>query len=278
MMQLDVRRALAAVCLACCAQLGAAAPACGPYSVAMYEFGALYYRNADQSFSGIDKDVIEALARRSGCILEQRLDSRVRIWDQLARGTLDITVSGVETAERLKLAEFYPYISTRNFALLRKTLAPQFTGAEAFLAAREHRIAVVRGFRYGPQLDALIQQLREQGRVDEVADMPTLLRVLKAGRVSLIFVHPFILAPWQAELEPDFKLLDWAPTDHVVGALVVARNRVSAADRQLLRQHLDAMLLDGEVLQILRRHLSPEMSEQLLYRPKPAGALQAGDR
>lgn len=171
MMQLDLRRALAAVCLACWAQLGAAAPACGPYSVAMYEFGALYYRNADQSFSGIDKDVIEALARRSGCILEQRLDSRVRIWDQLARGTLDITVSGVETAERLKLAEFYPYISTRNYVLLRKTLAPQFSGAEAFLAAREHRIAVVRGFRYGPQLDALIQQLREQGRVDEVADM-----------------------------------------------------------------------------------------------------------
>jgi ABC-type amino acid transport substrate-binding protein len=40
---------------------------CGTIPLAYYENGALYYRNADGRYAGIDKDVVEEVARRTGC-------------------------------------------------------------------------------------------------------------------------------------------------------------------------------------------------------------------
>jgi polar amino acid transport system substrate-binding protein len=61
-----VRSMLLAVA-ACLAGSAAAAP-CGPYTVAMYGHGALYYRSGEQ-WAGIDKDIVDELARRTGCEL-----------------------------------------------------------------------------------------------------------------------------------------------------------------------------------------------------------------
>ena len=43
------------------------AQACGPYDIAFYELGSLYYQNASKQYVGIDKDLIEEIGRRSGC-------------------------------------------------------------------------------------------------------------------------------------------------------------------------------------------------------------------
>ena len=56
-----LRRTLAAV--GACLAGSAAAASCGPYTVAMYEHGALYYRSGEQ-WAGIDKDIVDELARR----------------------------------------------------------------------------------------------------------------------------------------------------------------------------------------------------------------------
>ncbi|MFY7864122.1 MAG: hypothetical protein ACOVRJ_04700, partial [Roseateles sp.] len=68
-----------------CIWPAAKAVACGPYTLAYYELGALYYRDADGRFAGIDKDVVEELSRRSGCSFKTVRESRVRIWDQLSK-------------------------------------------------------------------------------------------------------------------------------------------------------------------------------------------------
>ncbi|MDP1357576.1 transporter substrate-binding domain-containing protein, partial [Klebsiella pneumoniae] len=72
---------------------------------------------------GVDKDLVDALAQRSGCKLSTVVDSRARIWDQLARGTLEITTSGVATPERERIAEFWPYFRSRNRAVVRAAQA-----------------------------------------------------------------------------------------------------------------------------------------------------------
>ncbi|MFY8118466.1 MAG: substrate-binding periplasmic protein [Roseateles sp.] len=239
----------------------ALAQACGPYKVGLYEFGTLLYRDEKEQLTGIDKDVLDALVRRSGCVLETRLESRARIWDQLQRGQLDMTVSGIATAERLQYADFLPYLVARNHALMRREQA-QAAGANfsSFLADPSLRAVAVRGFRYGSQIDGWLSQLRAQGRVDEVSDFPIALRVLAAGRVALLFAHPLVLDPWwHTNWAAKFELLDWAPQDSVQASLVLVRQRVRPADRELLAKHLEAMLRDGEMDRILRKYLSPEM-------------------
>jgi len=239
------------------------ARACGPYTVAFYEFGLLYYRDAEGREQGIDRDLIEALARRSGCRLNSVLESRVRIWDHLARGQLDITVSGIATPERLQQAEFWPYFRSRNHAIMGKALARQLPTPEAFVADASRRVVVVRGFRHGAFFDAWLDRLRTLQRVDEVADFETALRVYRARRVDLMLAHPVNLVRQNQAWMGEVALLDWGPQDEVQSSLVVSRSRVSEADRRLLRDALRGLLQDGSVDAILNRHAGAALAQSM---------------
>ena len=87
------------------------ARACGPYTLTFYEFGSLYYRDQSGAYVGIDRDVVDELARRSGCVINGKIDSRVRTWARLADGNLDMSVSGIATPEREEFA--YKHVVTR---------------------------------------------------------------------------------------------------------------------------------------------------------------------
>ncbi len=234
--------------------------ACGPYRVGFYSFGPFYHLDGRGRPAGVDHDLISALARRSGCDLQGRLESRVRTWALLERGELDLTVSGISTPERERLAEFWPYLRTRNHVLLPKMLARRIDSAEAFMADPTLNVGVVRGFRHGSRLDGWLDRLRSQGRVQEVTDFDALLRVLRAGRVELVLMHPLNLRPADKEWLDEFSLQDWAPQDEVEAALVVSRSQVGAADRARLQQALKELLQEGQVDIILRRHLGDELA------------------
>lgn len=240
---------------------------CGPYEVAFYEFGPLYYRNAKGEPAGIDKDLVDELAQRSGCVLKGYLDSRPRIWERLSRGELDITVSGIETPERGQQAEFVPYLRTRNVVLMRKALAQLIGSPEAFLAAPQLTVVVVKRFSHGPYFDRWLDELRGLRRVHEAADFETALRVFRAGRVDLMLSHPITL-PRDPEWMRDIERLDWAPQrEQLLASLVMSRSRVSAADRSRLRETLLAMLRDGVVDTILQRHLEPQSARNVRLPP-----------
>lgn len=253
--------------------LGAVAPvraadACGTYTVLLYEFGQLYYRDIQGQGQGVDKDLVDALAQRSGCQLLTAVDSRVRIWDQLARGALEITTSGIATPEREQLAEFWPYLRSRNRAVVRAAQAGQWTSLADFGADRSRRVAVVKGFRHGVSIDAFLDRMRAERRVDEVGSFDAAQRVLLAGRVDLIFAHPLNLPAPTPGVPPAVTLLDWAPQDDILACLVVSRARVSAADRQRLRAALTSLLRDGSVDAIIARHVRPELLARLRL-PEP---------
>lgn len=234
-------------------------PGCGPYTVSLYDFGRLHYRDAQGQAQGVDKDLVDALAQRSGCELNTVVESRARIWDQLARGTLEMTTSGIATPEREKLAEFWPYFRSRNRAVVRAAQARQWASMADFLADRTRRVAVVKGFRHGRSIDAFLEQMRAERRVDEVASFEAAYRVLIAGRVDLIFGHPFNMPALEPGAAAPVALLDWSPQDEVQGCLVVSTSRVGPADRKRLQAALQSLLHDGSVDAILARHIRPDL-------------------
>lgn len=236
---------------------------CGPYTVALYELGVLFYRDAQGQGQGIDRELTEALSERSGCQLETIVESRVRIWDQLARGQLDISVSGIATPEREQFAEFMPYLRTRNQALIARSLVRQLPSMQAFKADASKRVVVVKGFRYGRQFDAWLDELRAQQRVVEATSFDAAMRMLRAGRAELILTEPINLRPELGPWLKEMVLLDWAPSDDVIANLIVSRSRVSDADRQRLRQALASLVHDGSVDRIVRRHVGDAMAETM---------------
>lgn len=258
---------LAALALALClhSSVDAAEPACGHYTLAFYELGALYYRNAAGAPVGVDKDVVDELSRRSGCTFNTVMESRVRIWDQLAKHKLDLSVSGIATPERQQFADFFPYFQTRNYVLMRRELARKLPTPEAFLADSRRRVAVVKSFKHGAVFDAWLAQLRKQHRVEELPDFDSVLRVFKAGRVDAMLALPISLARMHGadSVLEQFSVMDWAPSERIVHALIVSRERVSAADRELLRAGLYAMQKDGTLEAIFKRHVGASLAQAM---------------
>jgi polar amino acid transport system substrate-binding protein len=246
-------------------------PPCGHYKLAFYEYGVLFYRDANGAHAGIDLDIVNELTRRTGCVFDTVLESRVRIWDQLAKNSLDLSVSGIPSPEREKYAEFMLYLQTRNFALLRRELAGRLNTLEAFLADNTRLVVVVKSFKHGAVFDEWLAKMRAQRRVTEVADFDAAVRVFKVGRADAILALPtsWPLVLRREGLQDQLSVLDWAPQDRFGAGLVVSRQRVSEADRQRLRNALSAMQKDGTVEGIFKRHVGAAAAKAMLLDARP---------
>lgn len=227
---------------------------CGPYRVGVREYPRIYQRTADGRFGGLDKEFFEALAERSGCRLDFQLESQPRLWHKLARGEVDMASWVVPSEQRGRVVKVIPLISGRLLAMTWRDAAPR-TEAE-FLADPTLTAVMIRQALYGDGYDALLQQLRSQGRLSEVADFDTALRAFSARRVALIVVYPWSLAALPADLAARVRLTDWHPAEPGVSSgLALSHQTVREADAQRLQQALRAMHQDGSLAQLLARHL-----------------------
>ena len=256
----------------CLAWLLAAAPmggyaACGPYSVSMYEHGILYARSADGSGVGIDKDVIEALAKRTGCTFHMVLDSRVRIWTALEAGTLDMSVSGIASPEREKKARFVTYFKTHNHALLKADLASSATTPDGFLADTGLRVAVVKSFKHGERYDAWLDTLRAQGRVEQAADFNAVWNLFKVGRVQAVLGLPTTWMPLlkQDDMASTVHVMDWFPKEKpILAGLIVSKTRVTPADTRTIENAVRDMHKDGTLETIYARYVNADLAREMV--------------
>lgn len=238
---------------------------CGHLRSAFYEYGALYYKAGDGSWTGIDKDVVDEVARRLGCTIDSSTDSRVRIWAGLRGGNIDMSVSSVSTPEREKFGRIIPYLSERNYVLLHKDVSVR--SMDEFLADTTIKIGVIKTFRHGKAYDAWLDKLRAQGRVHEAPDYEALLRLCKLKRVQAVMA---IASGWypllkQEQLASTYRIMDWAPPkDTVVGGLILSRQHVDDALAARFSQTIRSMREDGTLKRIFERHLSPELAAKLL--------------
>lgn len=231
---------------------------CGPYRVALYEYGSLAFRRAGASAAGIDVDIVDEVGRRTGCKFETFVDSRVRTWTDLAHGTLDMTVSAIETEERNRFARFVIYMSGRNRLLVRTGLPYPVPTLEAFAERSELRLAVVKGFKHGPQWDDWIAKLRQQGRVDEYADANVASRLVAIGRDAAFLSEPVV---WEriladSKLAGRVTVIDAFPDDNYAAGFALSRARVREDDARKIQDALAAMRADGSLQKIFSAYLS----------------------
>lgn len=249
----------------------AEALACGPYRVAFYETGSLYYRNDSGKFVGIDNDLISELSRRTGCKFETFLDSRIRTWAALSSGDLDMTVSAISTPDREVFAQFIPYIqNNRNYLMLRNEQATQVHSLSEFSADRTLRLGIIRSFVHGRVLDPWIASLRAEGRVVDAADTESLARLLAIGRIDGFFSQPVVWGPLlkRNQLEGKVQKLDVAPQDNANLGLVLSRKRVSEDDVLHIRRAMDGMRADGTLETIYARYLDQATARSIAATPR----------
>lgn len=251
--------------LCVCPSTAVQAAHCGPYRVGLREYPQFYERKPDGRFDGLDREFFIALAERSGCRLSLELESQPRLWARVRDGTLDMASWVVPNEERRPLVHVIPLLSSRLMAVTWRERGE--LSQSAFLADTRLRAVAIRKAVYGPGYDALLTQLRLQGRLSEVADFDTALRAFTARRVDLLIAYPWTLPGEPRAWLDRVRLTDWQPEAPAIAfGLALSRSTVREADLRQLRQGLDAMREDGSLARLVRRYL-PDSNVQLL----PAG-------
>ena len=241
-----------------------ALPVCpaSPIKLAFYEFGLLF-----DNGEGIDKDVIDELAKRTDCKFQSQVQVRARIWSDLESGVLDMSVSGIRTPQRDSFAWFAPYLSIKNQAVLGTKAANSVKSANDFVSRSELVFGVVRSFKHGTAQDRLIQILREQGRVVESPDVLTLFQKLKSGRIDAMFSQQPVYTKYLKDLgiETTTIVQDWTPGEKgVPHGLILAKSRFPEVEAKKWQAVVQEMHSDGTLRKIFQRRLTAKLVEQLL--------------
>lgn len=248
------RRLLAALCLAA-ALPGAAWAGCSrPIQVPVGSVGLSVVVEGEQ-ISGAYPLLLQQLGAAQGCRFVFQAVPRARLERLFEVGEADLIVPATHSERRDAFGEFVPLIQSRAAAVsLQHRRAPLRSAAE-LLARKELRVVVVRGFDFGGPYQRLLEQLREQGRLQQEADVGTLLRALQQGLADLAVLAPsnvYGVAPpggkpldEQLHVEP-LEDLPWREA-----GMYLSKRSLSPADRDTLRRMLQEAERSGAVWRAL---------------------------
>jgi len=243
--------------------------ACGPYRVGYHTLGQLYGVDSTGKAQGIDKDVMEELARRSGCSFVTEVNSRVRIWEAIRNGRLDLTTSVLPTPERAELGDIVVYKTSSNRLMVRARSAKTLDSLNAFVAAQSARVVVVRSFMYSEPFDTWIAKLRAQNKLVEVVDFDTALRVFAAGRADAVIAHSTAedYVDRAMATSGGYRVVKVEGARAFPSGILISKRTVSDQDHRLLRRILVAMVQDGTVERIIKRYQGGGGDEALRASP-----------
>ncbi len=247
-------------CAATFATVALAGPDCSrPYTLGLHVHGMLYSARTD---AGIDKDLVDAMAARSGCTILTTVMPRARIWRQVETGTMDFTLSGIATAERDKYASFAWYFSNKYYLLVRKD-----TGAKdmaGFMAKPDLQLGLIRGFRYGPSTNAWVDQLTAAGRISYATELEPLYGVLALGRIHGMIIEPFDTLEVQSKAIAAVADIIETSDPAVPHGLSMSRKSLSPQEQDQWRALIDSLREDGTILRIFEKYFPSELARKMV--------------
>lgn len=246
-----------------------AGPRCpaAPIRLDHLELGLFYASAAPPASRGIDHELVQELARRSGCAIDARLVVRDQTWNRLRDGQADMTVNGIRSDARAEFAWFVPYVRVYHEVLLGKGAPPALRSLADFEAAPGLAFGVVRGYRHNPFYDSLLAKWRSAGRVREYPDEAALIAALRRGEVAAMLSYPatyhYYLSKEQVRRE--VRVASWNPAfDYVTLNLVISKKMMGHAEAQQWQELLRTMRQDGTLLRIFQHYLDAQEARTML--------------
>jgi polar amino acid transport system substrate-binding protein len=223
-----------------------------------------------QAVGGYYPELFRSLGEKSDCFIKFSAVPRARQEALFENGKSDLLVTASKTPRRDRLGYFIPLISVRAALLsVDPEHAPVRSMAE-LLERKELRVALVRGFDYGEQYQALVQELVAQGRVFIETDVLSVARLLNAGFADVTIMPPATLAgglPRDPRVQSIMdklrvELLEDLPWRE--SGIYVSKTTVRAGDRAQLEHMFNAAVKSGAVWDVVRKHYPPALVEGTL--------------
>ena len=240
-----------------CAAAGG--PVCSrPFALALHEHGLLYSAATD---TGIDKDFSDELARRSGCRISVSVMPRARIWQLIESGALDFSLSGITNEAREKFAGFAWYFSNKYYLLVRND--SNVRDLRGFERNPKLQLGAIRGFRYGPSANRLVDTLTERGRVTYSTGLDPLYEILALDRIQGMIIEPFDYSQVAGSTIRSMTTIVETGDDPVAHGLIMSKRSISSAEQARWRELVAAMRADGTVLRIFEKYFSAPLARSM---------------
>jgi polar amino acid transport system substrate-binding protein len=229
-----------------------------PFSLAVQEHGLLY---SAQTGEGIDNDIADELIRRSGCKIAVTVMPRARIWQLIESGALDFSLSGITNEARERFAAFGWYVSNKYYLLVRKDAGVQQLAD--FERNPALKLGVIRGFRYSPNANTLVDTLEAEHRVSYSTSLDPLYQILLGNQVQAMIIEPFdypAIESGKVREQTTIMEFDDASVPH---GLIMSKKALSAPQQQAWRALIDAMRADGTVQRIFEKYFTRDLARAM---------------
>lgn len=210
-------------------------------------FPQVFERSESGHFTGLAPAVLRQLAVELGAQPRFEIYPWARAQRMVEQGQADILIGPYRTAEREARFAFAaePFYQDRIVFYARRQSRLSWNGDFASLQAQ--RIAVVRGWTYGPRFEAA----RAQMQLDIVESVPNGLRMLAAGRIELLATNQRNTLPHLAALQLDEQLIQLEPQiDVQQGYFAFPRDATHVALREQFDQGFRRFVASGELARL----------------------------
>ncbi len=147
-----------------------------------------------KQIDGIYPDLLRSLMEKEACKFALSAVPRARLELMFETGRADLLIPASRTPKRDEHGIFIPMIFNRATLISLDSNRPVITSAQDLLDKKDLKVALVRGFDYGPAYQDLIKELSRQKRLYLDADPLSVARLLKAGIADITIMAPSILA------------------------------------------------------------------------------------
>ncbi|MBL0432047.1 amino acid ABC transporter substrate-binding protein [Aeromonas hydrophila] len=219
------------------------------------------FRDEQQQLQGLDIDLLEAIFNRAGFHANYNEMPWARVLRELEFGTIQLTMSANQTAERDLYARFtLPYRNEETVLLIRrqdKGRWQEITQLSDLLSRPDFTIGLLRDFDYGTDFRTFMQSPQMQQRLLVRLKMEPLIKLLLAGRIQGVVMDPMGLQQLNLAGLPLDQLTTLLDIQQTPVHLMLSRRTTTPQQLQRLDEAIRALLQSPEYGQILARYRYP---------------------
>ena len=219
------------------------------------------FRDEQQQLQGLDIDLLEAIFNRAGFHANYSEMPWARVLRELEFGTIQLTMSANQTAERDLYARFtLPYRNEETVLLIRrqdKGRWQEITQLSDLLSRPDFTIGLLRDFDYGTDFRTFMQSPQMQQRLLVRLKTEPLIKLLLAGRIQGVVMDPMGLQQLNLAGLPLDQLTTLLDIQQTPVHLMLSRRTTTPQQLQRLDEAIRALLQSPEYGQILVRYRYP---------------------
>ncbi len=216
------------------------------------------------NISGVYPDLMRAAAPRAGCRFELIAVPRARQEQMFDSGAADLLIPASQSPRRDEVGEFVPLIRVRPTLISLQSARGPLHSLKELIDDPQLRLALVRGFDYGPAYQDLLDEMGRRGRLSLEADVTSVARALNAGSADVTLMVPAILIgaiSSDARLRALVPQLRIEPLDELPwrdsGVYIGRSNSLPESDRLQLRDLFEGLVRSGDLWRAFQKTYSP---------------------